>query len=358
MKYLADLIAEKQTINNMLLIRLFAASIVIVGHSFPLSPNRCPECQDPALTVGLPIPSHGLGVIVFFILSGFLITASAQKHSVWQFIKARALRIMPALAVCVIFLAFVLGPSISHLKLSEYFSNDRAYSYITNAVSMVRTIQVDLPGVKFYDGRYGEVVNGSLWTIPLEVRLYAIALIIAVIAKILRVQIFIPLAIFIICTILFDLSSVVPNEDDYRLSIYFAIGSVAFIARKYIVMHWAVAVFLCLIWLFTKSTVASSSTFAMAISYAIILFAYSKKIKLPGFLGDYSYGIYLYAFPIQQTVCYLLPSVTPYKLMAISLPAAWLAGAISWYLIEKPALKFKTSLRLKNRHPSISNQAE
>lgn len=358
MKNLTDLIAEKQTNNNMLLIRLLAASVVIVGHSFPLAPNRCQECQDPAFIVGLPIPSHGLGVIVFFILSGFLITASAQRHSVLQFINSRVLRIMPALAVCVILLAFVLGPSISNLQLSEYFSNDRTYSYITNAVSMARTIQVDLPGIKFYDGRYGEVVNGSLWTIPIEVRLYAIVLIVAVIAKVMRVKIIIPLTVLIICTMLFDLSSVVPSEDDYRLSIYFAIGSIAFIARRYIFMHWAVAVSLCLIFLFTKSSVANSLIFAVAISYAVLLFAYSKTIKLPGFLGDYSYGIYLYAFPIQQTVCYLLPSVTPYKLMAISLPAAWVAGAISWHLIEKPALKFKSGLKLRDRYPSITNQAD
>jgi peptidoglycan/LPS O-acetylase OafA/YrhL len=105
MKTLAELITEKRVDNNLLLIRLLAASVVVVGHSFSLTPNNCSECQDPALAIGLPIPTHGLGVILFFILSGFLITASAQKHSFNQFLTARILRIFPALAVCVVFLA-------------------------------------------------------------------------------------------------------------------------------------------------------------------------------------------------------------------------------------------------------------
>jgi hypothetical protein len=114
-----------------------------------------------------------------------------------------------------------LGPMLSQLTLTEYFSSGRAYRYITNALSMARTIQVVLPGVIFYDGRYGQVVNGSLWTIPLEVRLYAVALILAIIAKVLRIPISISHLLIIIGACIFDFSAIIPNEDNYRLSIFF-----------------------------------------------------------------------------------------------------------------------------------------
>jgi peptidoglycan/LPS O-acetylase OafA/YrhL len=112
-------------------------------------------------------------------------------------------------------------------------------------------------------------------------------------------------------------------------------------------MHWSIAISLALIWICTKNTVTSATTFAIAAGYITLYLAYTKTLKLPAFVGDYSYGIYLYAFPIQQIVSYLLPWTTPYQLMAISLPASWLAGAISWSIIEKPALNLKNKVQLR-----------
>lgn len=65
--------------NNFLIIRLLAATAVVVGHSFALSYLECLGCTDPGLLLGMPVPVHSLGVEVFFMVSGFLIAASGEK---------------------------------------------------------------------------------------------------------------------------------------------------------------------------------------------------------------------------------------------------------------------------------------
>jgi peptidoglycan/LPS O-acetylase OafA/YrhL len=61
-------------------------------------------------------------------------------------------------------------------------------------------------------------------------------------------------------------------------------------------------------------------------------------------IGDFSYGIYLYAFPIQQIIVHFVQGITALQLMSISLPCAIIAGILSWHLIEKKALKLKQAL--------------
>jgi peptidoglycan/LPS O-acetylase OafA/YrhL len=109
----------RDSANNFLVIRLFAASLVIYGHSFFLA-AQCDHCFDLAKSV-VEYQSHGLALQVFFVVSGFLVTASFDhRRSLVSFATSRTLRIFPALFVCVSLLSFATGPLITSLPLAAY----------------------------------------------------------------------------------------------------------------------------------------------------------------------------------------------------------------------------------------------
>ena len=116
-----------------------------------------------------------IAVDVFFITSGFLVTASLlTRQSIIEFVWARVLRIYPALLILVLFTVFVLGVYFTSLPLSAYFTSGRTYTYLLKCSTLISLgVPFKLPGV-FDNNPFKSAVNGSLWTMPYEVRMYAI----------------------------------------------------------------------------------------------------------------------------------------------------------------------------------------
>ena len=107
----------------------------------------------------------------FFAISGFLVTASLLKRGLVDYTISRALRIYPALAVCVFATVFILGPALTRLSLSEYFSHPTTWNFLTNALLFMNMVWT-LPGV--FESNVLPAVNGSLWTLPVEVSLLSV----------------------------------------------------------------------------------------------------------------------------------------------------------------------------------------
>jgi peptidoglycan/LPS O-acetylase OafA/YrhL len=101
---------------------------------------------------------------MFFALSGFLITASAQRLALGNFLINRGLRIFPALVVEIVFSAIVLGAACTVLPLRQYYASGVFFEYLLNVTGYVHYF---LPGV-FLNNPHEGVVNASLWTIPWE----------------------------------------------------------------------------------------------------------------------------------------------------------------------------------------------
>lgn len=148
--------------NNFDALRLLAALLVIWSHQFAV--------------MGLPVPQllhnepGALGVVIFFAISGYLVTLSwlADPH-LGRFAARRALRIWPGLIAAVLLCAFVLGPLVTTLPLKAYLAHPLTWDYLRN---LWLDTQFALPGV--FDGNVlASSVNGPLWTIPLEVGCYA-----------------------------------------------------------------------------------------------------------------------------------------------------------------------------------------
>jgi peptidoglycan/LPS O-acetylase OafA/YrhL len=139
--------------NNFNLIRLGAALIVIAIH-----------CVGEYGNYGI------LGVPAFFFISGLLVTESLRTSKSWKkYFVHRALRIYPAAIVCIILLAFVIGPIVTTLSAANYFSDPDVYRFLSNCLLL--RIEYKLPGVFTQPFLESASVNASLWTLQLVLKL-------------------------------------------------------------------------------------------------------------------------------------------------------------------------------------------
>ena len=152
------------THNNFDLLRLLAAISVLVSHSFSLTHSP----DEPYYKyLGGYDTGGGIAVSVFFVISGFLVTRSLQSRSVENYLLARVLRILPALALVTLFETFVVGPIFFHGTLRQYFASG-ALDHLLNM--FVFFMRLTIPGV-FTDLPHPGM-NGSLWSIPAECTFY------------------------------------------------------------------------------------------------------------------------------------------------------------------------------------------
>ena len=154
--------------NNFDALRILAALMVVFGHAYILSGRAA---QEP-LAAYTGIGGFGeLGVSIFFVVSGFLVTMSFDRlGDVRAFLANRCLRILPGLAAAVLLTALVLGPVASTLPAREYFTQPQAWLYPLRNL-LLYPVTYALPGV-FTHNPYPGAVNGSLWTLRLEFSFY------------------------------------------------------------------------------------------------------------------------------------------------------------------------------------------
>lgn len=296
-------------------------------------------------------------VPMFFALSGYLVAGSLQRcRTLGMFLGLRAIRIFPALFVEVILSAFILGPLVTTLPPQLYFSDPLFFKYLLNAIGDVHFL---LPGV-FADNPWPRVVNGQLWTIPYELYCYCALAIVALLGlkkwRVLGPIFVVVVAIGYLLWILHGAdSSVVPGTNGVRkpfLVATFLAGVSIYHYRD--VLPWS--------GLYGVAALAGSIAlpslgqyagfFApVPVAYATICFGLmnpSRKI-LRG--ADYSYGIYLYGYAVQQTMMHFVPMARVWYLnVLISLPIAILVAAASWHLVERPAGGLRSVLkRLEDR---------
>ena len=158
--------------NNFNLIRFISALAVILSHSYPLSLGK--SAFEPFEEI-IGISLGEMAVHVFFVTSGFLVTGSLiRNNNIFDFFLSRILRIFPALIVSALFVIILCGVAETKLTLIEYFYNPQTLSYfITNSLLIIKSVVYFLPSV-FIDNPYPSVVNGSLWSLPWELRMYII----------------------------------------------------------------------------------------------------------------------------------------------------------------------------------------
>ena len=300
-----------------------------------------------AYHAGLP----GIGVALFFVLSGYLVSKSYQRRrKLLVYLEARVLRIYPALWVNILLLALVLGPIVSTLDLQDYFTHRRTWGYLKHNVWLFPDIVHRLPGVFSDNPRPG--VNGSLWTLPVEVRMYLVVAVLGVTRILAHRHVFNIVAVLMVLfyALAPDHFFVLHHSRHERLGLYFLLGAVFYInARQLPINVWGLAILsvaLGALYLAGVRNTCFNLTFAVWFSYLILYISFHPRLKLPdlGKHGDFSYGLYLYAFPVTQIWILLLGPDDPWLILVLVSAVSLLLAMCSWYAVEKPALTLKGRL--------------
>ena len=347
---LDDCISKRQ--NNLTFLRLAAAYLVLVGHSWTLTlglghHDPFSELIRPNMPWHLGLP--GIAVSMFFLFSGLLITRSYfQRNNLFHFLEARILRLYPALIVCVVICVFGIGLAQTTWSVDRFIAHKATENYLLHNTSLVFNIKFRLPGL-FVDQPF-KGVNGSLWTLPYEAWMYLCAAVLGVLTIFRRRWLF---NLFFLTTfLLYGLDMGYPGLTGTkfeRLGIFFLMGAFAYInARKVRLNPALMAFFMAIAWLTADSPIYAV-TGSAALAYTMLVIGFSPWIRLPNMdsIGDFSYGTYLYAFPVQQTLIHQLESPKPWEICLLALFIVTPVAMASWYGVERPMLRFKGRLSRK-----------
>lgn len=334
--------------DNVLLLRVLAAVMVIFGHSYGLL-GAAVGGREPLHYLFPGILTHITGVEFFFTISGLLITLSwLRRPHLGRFLRARFLRIWPALAVLVTLTAFVVGPLVTTLPLHKYFVDGDAFGTplgyaLHGAVLDIRTF---LPGV-FEHNPTPRHVNGSLWTLPVEATMYVLVAALGVL-RCFRFPWLASIGIVGVSMYVIVYPAYVgpPPWPGYLMAGFFGAGSVACLLRHRVPVSTGLMLLCLAACLLSRNTVCRMPFTFLTIGYFVLWFSYVPRLpEIPRGI-DVSYGTYLWAFPMQQIL--VMSGVDdPLRLFAIATPIALAIGALSWFLIEKPALRLKDARWLR-----------
>jgi peptidoglycan/LPS O-acetylase OafA/YrhL len=341
-KMLSDYDGKRE--NNFTLLRLIFAWLVLYGHSFPITD---PRTLDPISRLMVPYAWLGsIAVSGFFVVSGFLVTASFTQRGPVNFIASRALRLYPAAIVYSLVMIFVLGPIAKTVDFSTYW---QAQPWLNAWNSLLWKWEYNLPYV-FPSHPIPSATNGSTWTLPVELRCY-IAVLFLGLSGAFTTKRTANFALFLLLfTVVWNYANL-PffNNETPRVAdplLFFIAGSLAWVNRDMIQLRWPIALVAAAAPFLLAKTGFREAVYVVGFSYVILFAAYRLPHVNLDKIGDISYGVYIYAWPIQQLVWYpgqggLRNAVYS---SAIVIPLAYL----SWKLIEKPALNARRFLPSKH----------
>lgn len=332
--------------NSFDFVRVMAAIGVIFSHSFALVGK--PEPHIGNINLG------GFCVWVFFIISGYLISYSWKSYPRFNvYMYKRMLRIFPALIVAVILSIISLG-LISKLSYHDYILSQVTRDYMNN-ILLINT-QYSLPGV-FENNPYPGAVNGSIWTLSYEFLMYVLVAVLGSMLLlnrkgVLRIWLLL-LLISLLPLINIDLSSV-GTILYFNPGLVFQMGLMFFSGvlfqtydKNINYKYWPITILV----FFSISYLAPALTTIVAgllLAYSVIGFCKTGVFSGISKFGDVSYGVYIYAFIIQQTVQHFIPTNNPYKLFIYSTLISIVFGFLSWHFVEKRFIKLKSRINKKS----------
>ncbi|SEG84372.1 Peptidoglycan/LPS O-acetylase OafA/YrhL, contains acyltransferase and SGNH-hydrolase domains [Saccharopolyspora kobensis] len=326
-------------------IRMIGAVLVIYGHSSPLAGEGVLFSKDWALR-----PDDGV-LMGFFAMSGFQITESwLRDPHLGRFAAKRVLRLWPPMLTVTLAMALVIGPLVTTLSAGDYFAAHGTWGYIVNNAGML-TLKHELPGV-FTDNPWPDAVNGSLWTLPMELLAYAGLFLLLVVGagkdKYRWITVVALVALVIWDRHLDQIPGAesagsllsVPVESLVAFLVAFAFGVVLNLYRIPLSPLAAGAGLVVLALM--PNSIAGSFLMVFVVSYAVVLAGHywPARLTVPGVWVNGSYGVYVWGFPIQQLLA--MAGVRNQWLMLIcAAPLAYVIGTLSWKFIEDPTMKLR-----------------
>jgi peptidoglycan/LPS O-acetylase OafA/YrhL len=353
--------------NNFDALRLVAAISVIFSHSFLIAEGT--QNNEPLIRLTGNQSILGLtGVFVFFSISGYLVTQSfEQTGNPLHFLAKRALRIFPGLFVAALVSAFVLGPLVTTLPLGAYLSLAEPYRYVVGNTLLDQSVH-ELPGVWFADTPVGLEINGSLWTLRSEFVMYLMILVLGVM-RLLSFRMALLLLVFGMACVRFgildDLEKsgwVLKLLSDWSwLVAYFAAGMVLYKLRHTRILDGRIALLAFAGLVLSIPLRQFILLFPLFGCYLTLWLALNPRLPIvpAARFGDLSYGLYIYGWPVEETIMWLSGGRAAWwQIFLIALPAASAIAFLSWHLVERPMLRLKPrSRRLGARYAAAPQEA-
>ena len=346
--------------NHFQLIRLVCALGVLLSHSQLVYSGKHIEWSI------FGIRMDHFFVTIFFAVSGFLVCKSLlHRHDLKHYAIARSIRLLPALTVLLLMTVLVAGPLLTTVSLREYFFSELTWQYFLNINLFNIHTQFELTEV-FTSAPYPNNINASLWTLPLEVWLYALLAVFYCLALMLQERFSKPLSAFLLMagiaaivglSVLIVYTTQTRHDDSSTMLTFvcmFLTGAWLYIARGRITLRYRHALLLWGLTLVLQSTWLLPACLAFSVAYSILIISYVPKGPFMRFnkFGDYSYGIYIYGFLIQQSTLQLWPQASFVSFVSVSSLLTLFCASVSWHWLEKPCLDYlKTSYSFKGAHP-------
>lgn len=341
--------------NNFDLLRILFAWFVIVSHSYILNGDGA---TDPLFEMTQQTFLFSfIGVKGFFIISGYLIFKSmVVSTSIFEYLVKRVLRIFPALAV-VLLVTLAAVYFIYPNNIPSFFTNKEVYAYFLGNIILFKP-HFFISGI--FSGLPSAAINGSLWTIEYEFFFYLFILLFFYFRsnkKILKAVLVIVVALFLMVRLAFYDWTVqthffIPLEPLFDLGPYFLMGSLlSCFDFDTMPAKNAIAAVLCMALVASVYFKVGHTVVYFTLPF-LVIYVGKQTSKLATWvhssMGDPSYGIYLYAFPLQQLLIYWYRPSTLVLFIASTI-GAFVFGYLSWILIEKKALALKQYF-LQHRH--------
>ncbi|MGH3830797.1 MAG: acyltransferase family protein [Pseudonocardiaceae bacterium] len=344
-------------------LRMIGALIVVVDHSASLT-------DASRLTVfpaSWNLSPGYVALMGFFAMSGYQISDSWRQDACWwRFSAKRVLRLWPPLMLVVLLTALVIGPLVTTLPASEYFSARATWGYIVHNAGLY-TLQHRLPGV-FVNNPWPWSANGAIWTLPMELTGYLLVLGFGA-AGLLRRAPWLTIALMLTLIgldRLFDASIgkpghagsfvEVPIGSMVSFLVAFSIGMVLHAYRHKIALSPWVAWSLVGLQIAVHNTRFGACTLPLMAGYGALVLAFHWPVRLEGYdswvFG--SYGLYLCAFPVQQ-ILIMAGADTQWSLTVTALPLAYLCGWLSWRYVEAPTLSLRRYLPHRDPHAATTS---
>lgn len=319
-------------------IRLAAAIAVILTHSFPVS-----GCHGfiPDSALRRVFGAAGTyGVYVFFAMSGFLLARSLTFNpDPVSYSVNRALRILPAFIFYSLLMGLFLGPILSNASITDYFSHPRVYYFLRFGIDSISNQW--LPHVFVREGGYSGLINGSLWSLSYEAMSYLFLLFFWTVLRS-------PAKVAVSLVILAGISEVNPKVNTAIVSVayllpFFTGGVVMSVIYGKWGVNRMIALICAAVFLVSCFWGNPDLTFAAVGPYLVVFLG-----ERPNFLtkpiakiGDISYGMYLWGWPVQQMIYQLTGDIEPLVLFVLAVPVTAVFAFVSFHAVEKPAMNMR-----------------
>lgn len=325
--------------NSLNALRLALAVLVIVSHSWPIG-GYGPDPGIGETTLG------SWAVAGFFAISGYLITASrVRSRGFGDYLWRRALRIYPAFIVVLLVVGFGFAPLSVRVGGDGSWSPGSAASYVLHNAGL-RITQIDIPETLGHSA-FPLAWNGSLWTLWYEFLCYlAIGIVVSIIPiRYLGIAALLATTVCALGVAAVNLGLPAPTFVVNLLTLggYFAAGAVIYFYRSRIPLRTSFALASVIVIVLAASTSTFQIIAGIPVAYLIMWLGITTPFQAIGAKNDISYGMYIYAFPVQQTLALLLAdfAVSAAAFVAICILATTPLALASWLFIEKPAMKLK-----------------